>query len=86
MNESNSKEGLTLFEELNNDMKPAFHSPFKGDKDLLVQSITEALEKINELRPARSQGSGYLGDTATRAEGPDYSKARDAKLGHTDLG
>lgn len=63
-----------------NKIREGFPSPYRdADDDLLQQSINRAIEELNKLKP-KKRGWAFLGEEPTCPTGPDYKKARLARL------
>ena len=69
-------------------MRDIFPPPYQSTgPDCLEQQVNAAMAALNSLKPPK-RGWAYLDDCPTDPEGPDYGKARDAKLAESmrDLG
>lgn len=57
----------------------AFPSPYTDQPDRLADSMEQAIKVLNALKPDK-QGWGCLGDEPTDSGGPDYGRAKAAKI------
>ena len=60
----------------------AFPSPYVDQPDRLQESMRLAVEKMDALKSA-NKGWGCLGEEPTDPQGPDYGRAKAARLGKT---
>jgi glutamate/tyrosine decarboxylase-like PLP-dependent enzyme len=60
-------------------IRQAFPSPYRNGPDVLKENVNMALDELNQLKPEK-KGWGYLGEEPTNPKGPDYGKAKLARM------